>query len=141
MFLKVNSAMAGTLERKTSAAVPDGEMSSVETLSPSLIRTGARSVDSTGRPRGTSLMLGPRTTVMVAASLSGDGGRSPALDAVRVAGEGGGGGGARGRGGGVGPRAPGGGGGGGGREKDRAALLPPPPPEGAASGAAAPPPP
>src|SRR5262249_61695449 len=86
VFLKVNSAMAGTLERKTRAAVPDGEMSSVDTLSPSLISTGARSVASTGRPRGTSLMLGPRTTVTVAASLAGDGGRSPAVDAGRVGG-------------------------------------------------------
>ena len=42
--------MAGTLERNTSAAVPEGEMSSVETLSPSLISTGARSVASTGAP-------------------------------------------------------------------------------------------
>src|SRR5262249_4512905 len=104
VFLNVTSAMAGTLEGKTRAAVPDGEMSSVDTLSPSLISTGARSVASTGRPRGTSLMLGPRTTVTAAASLSGDGGSSPALEAVGVAGGGGGGGGPRGGGGGGSPR-------------------------------------
>ena len=60
--------MAGTLERKTSAAVPEGEISSVETLSPSLMSTAARSVASTGRPAGTSLMLGPLTTVTASAS-------------------------------------------------------------------------
>ena len=36
--------MAGTLERNTSTAEPAGEMSSVETLSPSLSSTGASSV-------------------------------------------------------------------------------------------------
>ncbi len=39
---KQNSEMAGTLERNISTAVPEGEMSSVETLSPSLMSTGAR---------------------------------------------------------------------------------------------------
>src|SRR5713226_8013426 len=61
-YLKVCSAMAGTLERKTSTAAPAGEMSSVETLSPSLRSTGASSDSATGSPSGTVLMLGPRTT-------------------------------------------------------------------------------
>src|SRR5712691_9060419 len=61
-YLNVCSAMAGTFERKTSTAAPAGEMSSVETLSPSLSNTGASSVSATGSPIGTGLMLGPRTT-------------------------------------------------------------------------------
>jgi hypothetical protein len=61
-YLKQNSAMAGTLERNISAAAPAGEMSSVDTLSPSLSSTGASSVSATGSPSGTGLMLGPRTT-------------------------------------------------------------------------------
>ena len=60
------SAIAGTLERNTSTAAPAGEMSSVETLSPSLISTGASSVSVTGSPSGTGLMFGPRTTSPVA---------------------------------------------------------------------------
>src|SRR2546422_11025470 len=75
VFLNVNSAMAGTLERKTSTAVPDGEMSSVETLSPSLISTGNLSDSSSARPRGTSLMLGPLMTRTEAASVSDSGGQ------------------------------------------------------------------
>src|SRR5258705_13421319 len=47
-------------ERKTSTAEPAGEMSSVDTLSPSLITTGASSASATGSPGGTGLMLGPR---------------------------------------------------------------------------------
>ncbi len=61
-YLKVNSAIAGMLERKTSTEAPAGEMSSVDTLSPSLMRTGASSVSATGSPSGTDLMFGPRTT-------------------------------------------------------------------------------
>src|SRR5262249_26409650 len=128
VFLNVNSAMAGTLERKTRAAVPEGEMSSVDTLSPSLISTGARSVAWTGRPRGTSLMLGPRTTVTAAASLSGDGGSSPALDAVRVAGEGGAGAAAPAGGAGVGPGGGRGAAGAGGAREGQGAVVPAPPP-------------
>src|SRR5215831_14442761 len=60
-YLKENSAMAGTLERNMSAAEPAGEMSSVETLSPSLSSTGASSDSGTGSPSGTGLMFGPRT--------------------------------------------------------------------------------
>ena len=86
MFLNVNSAMAGTLERKTSTAVPDGEMSSVETLSPSLISTGNLSDSSSARPRGTSLMLGPLMTRTEAASVSDRGGMSPAVLATSEAG-------------------------------------------------------
>ena len=69
-----------------SVCVPDGEMSSVETLSPSLISTGASSVSSVGRPRGTSLMFGPRTTSTVAASAAGSGGTRPAREAASDAG-------------------------------------------------------
>ena len=54
--------MAGTFERNTSTAEPAGEMSSVETLSPSLSSTGASSDSATGSPSGTGLMFGPRTT-------------------------------------------------------------------------------
>ena len=61
-YLKQNSAIAGTFERKTSTAAPAGEMSSVETLSPSFSSAGASSVSLTGSPSGTVLMLGPRTT-------------------------------------------------------------------------------
>src|SRR5437867_1921964 len=61
-YLNVNSEIAGMLERNISTAAPAGEMSSVETLSPSLIRTGASSVSATGSPIGTVLMFGPRTT-------------------------------------------------------------------------------
>src|SRR5262249_19046099 len=61
-YLKQCSAMAGTFERNTSTAAPAGEMSSVETLSPSVSSTGASSVGATGSPRGTGLMLGPRST-------------------------------------------------------------------------------
>src|SRR5215470_19177563 len=60
-YLNENSAMAGTLERNISAAEPAGEMSSVETLSPSLSSTGASSDSGTGSPSGTGLMFGPRT--------------------------------------------------------------------------------
>src|SRR6266511_3108211 len=82
-FLEQNGAMAGTLERNISVSVPDGEMSSVETLSPSLIRTGAVRVSSGGRPRGTSLILGPLTTSTVADSPGEAGGTSPASEAAR----------------------------------------------------------
>ena len=61
-YLKQKSAMAGTFERNISAAAPAGEMSSVDTLSPSLSSTGASSRSAIGSPRGTGLMLGPRTT-------------------------------------------------------------------------------
>src|SRR3990172_5274640 len=59
---KQNSAIAGMFEGNTSTAAPAGEMSSVETLSPSLISTGASSVSATGSPSGTGLMFGPRVT-------------------------------------------------------------------------------
>src|SRR5262249_44275023 len=59
-YLKVDSAIAGIFERNTSTAEPAGEMSSVDTLSPSLITTGASSVSATGSPSGTGLMFGPR---------------------------------------------------------------------------------
>ena len=54
--------MAGTFDRNISTAAPAGEMSSVETLSPSFSTTGPSSVPATGSPSGTGLMLGPRTT-------------------------------------------------------------------------------
>src|SRR2546428_7023410 len=60
-YLKECSAMAGTLERNTSTAAPAGEISSVDTLSPSFSSTGASSRSATGSPSGTGLMLGPRT--------------------------------------------------------------------------------
>src|SRR4029450_1971491 len=75
--------MAGTLERNTSAAVPEGEMSSVDTLSPSFRSTVARSDASTGRPRGPGLMLGPFNPSVAAASAVEAGGSRPASDAVR----------------------------------------------------------
>src|SRR5256885_8890165 len=50
------------LERKTSTAAPAGEMSSVETLSPSFSSTGASSASATGSPSGTDLIFGPRMT-------------------------------------------------------------------------------
>src|SRR3989442_15855457 len=59
-YLKQKSEIAGMFERKTSTAAPAGEMSSVDTLSPSLITTGASSASATGSPRGTGLMFGPR---------------------------------------------------------------------------------
>src|SRR5262249_25861740 len=59
-YLNVNSAIAGMFERNTSTAEPAGEMSSVDTLSPSLITTDASSVSATGSPSGTGLMFGPR---------------------------------------------------------------------------------
>ena len=62
-------------------------MSSVDTLSPSLIRTVAASAGSTGRPRGTSLMLGPLSTSTVAPSAAGTGGTSPASEATSEAGQ------------------------------------------------------
>ena len=83
---KQNSAMAGTLERNISTAVPDGEMSSVETLSPSLISTGALRRSSTGAPRGTGLMFGPFSTSTPAASAGPTGGMSPATEASSDAG-------------------------------------------------------
>src|SRR5919198_1482178 len=61
-YLKQYSEIAGTFARNISAAEPAGEMSSVETLSPSFSSTGASSRSATGSPRGTGLMLGPRTT-------------------------------------------------------------------------------
>src|SRR3972149_3425 len=60
--LKGKSAIAGIFERKTSTAAPAGEMSSVETLSPSLSSTEASSVSATGSPSGTGLIFGPRVT-------------------------------------------------------------------------------
>ena len=84
---KQNSAMAGTLERNISTAVPEGEMSSVETLSPSLMSTGALRRSSVGRPRGTGLMLGPLRTSTPAASDGDSGGISPASEASSVAGQ------------------------------------------------------
>src|SRR5215470_14197134 len=77
-YLKVCSAMPGTFERRTSTAAPAGEMSSVDTLSPSLSTTGASSVSATGSPRGTGLMLGPRTT-----SPTPSGATSPASDGTK----------------------------------------------------------
>src|SRR3989442_15490438 len=77
-YLKQCSAMAGTLERNTSTAAPAGEMSSVETLSPSLSSTGASSVSATGSPSGTALMLGPRIT-----SPPPSGATSPASDGTK----------------------------------------------------------
>src|SRR5262249_52133955 len=59
-YLNVNSAIAGMFDRNTSTAEPAGEMSSVDTLSPSLMTTGASSASATGSPSGTGLMLGPR---------------------------------------------------------------------------------
>src|SRR5690349_10745863 len=59
-YLNVNSEIAGMFERNTSTAEPAGEMSSVDTLSPSLITTGASSDSATGSPSGTGLMFGPR---------------------------------------------------------------------------------
>src|SRR5256884_9893090 len=57
-YLKQTSAMAGTFERNISAAAPAGEMSSVETLSPSLSSTGASSRSAIGSPGGNGLVLG-----------------------------------------------------------------------------------
>src|SRR3990170_3986866 len=80
-YLKQNSAMAGMLERKTRAWTPEGVMSSVEILSPTLSSTGATSVSSGGAATGTGLMLGPFTTSPRPASTSGAGGPSPADEA------------------------------------------------------------
>src|SRR5207302_8630242 len=59
-YLKQNSEIAGMFERKTSTAEPAGELSSVDTLSPSLITTAASSVSTTGSPSGTGVLFGPR---------------------------------------------------------------------------------
>ena len=48
-YLKQNSEMAGTFERNMRAAEPAGEMSSVDTLSPSFSSTGASSASATGK--------------------------------------------------------------------------------------------
>src|SRR6267378_6330022 len=80
-YLKQNSAIAGTLERKTSTAAPAGEMSSVDTLSPTFSSAGASSVSATGSPIGTVLMLGPRTT-----SPSPSGATKPATEVAKRAG-------------------------------------------------------
>src|SRR3990172_1186555 len=66
-YLKQNSAIAGMLERRTRAWMPEGMMSSVETLSPTLSSTGATSVSSGGAATGTGLMLGPLATSTLAA--------------------------------------------------------------------------
>src|SRR5262249_22600554 len=68
--------------------VPDGEMSSVDTLSPRAMSTGALTLSGTGRPRGTSLMFGPLITRASAASAGGAGGTRPALGAASAAGAG-----------------------------------------------------
>src|SRR5690242_14910407 len=80
-YLNENSAMAGTLERNISAAVPAGEMSSVETLSPSFKSTGASSDSATGSPSGTGLMLGPRMMSPVPS-----GGTKPTSEAAKRSG-------------------------------------------------------
>src|SRR3989337_3807587 len=80
-YLKQNSAMAGMLDRNTSAWTPEGVMSSVEILSPTLSSTGATRVSSGGGPTGTGLILGPFITSTRAASLSGTGGTRPADEA------------------------------------------------------------
>src|SRR3990170_1230062 len=80
-YLKQNSAIAGMLERRTRAWMPEGMMSSVETLSPTLSSTGATSVSSGGAATGTGLMLGPLATSTLAASASGAGFTSPADEA------------------------------------------------------------
>ena len=85
-FRKQNSEMAGTLVRNMRLWVPDGEMSSVETLSPSTIRTGAVRLSGKACPRGTSLMFGPLITRALAASAAGAGGTRPAIDAASDAG-------------------------------------------------------
>ena len=80
-YLNECSAMAGTFERNTRTAEPAGEMSSVETLSPSLSSTGASSDSATGSPSGTGLMFGPRTT-----SPRPSGATKPATEAANFAG-------------------------------------------------------
>src|SRR5436309_5011021 len=80
-YLKQNSAIAGMFERNTSTAEPAGEMSSVDTLSPSLSSTGASSVSATGSPSGTGLMFGPRTI-----SPPPSGGTTPAVEAANCGG-------------------------------------------------------
>src|ERR1044071_7001376 len=60
-YLKQYSEIAGTFARNINAAEPAGEMSSVDTLSPSFSRTGASSVSVTGSPSGTGFMFVPRT--------------------------------------------------------------------------------
>src|SRR5712691_5883366 len=83
-YLNVNSAMAGTFDRNTSAAEPPGEMWSVEILSPAFSSTGALRRSGTGSASGTSLMLGPRTTS--GRSPGPAGGTNPAADASKLAG-------------------------------------------------------
>src|SRR5215510_5833772 len=85
-FLKQYSEMAGTFILNINVSVPDGEMSSVDTLSPSLISTRAVNDSSGGRPRGTSLMLGPLKTSVVRPSSTDTGGTSPAAEAANDAG-------------------------------------------------------
>src|SRR2546422_11437301 len=92
-YLKQNSEIAGMFERKTSTAAPAGEMSSVDTLSPSLIRTGASSASATGSPSGTGLMFGPRRI-----SPPPSGSTNPAVEDAKRGGSGTAGGGASGRG-------------------------------------------
>src|SRR5439155_532124 len=80
-YLKQNSAIVGMLERKTRIAAPAGEMSSVETLSPSFSSTGASSVSATGSPSGTDLMFGPRMTSPWPSGMT-----SPAPEAAKLSG-------------------------------------------------------
>src|SRR5262245_63126089 len=85
-FRKQYWEIAGTFIRNISVSVPDGEISSVETLSPSLITTRAVNVSSGGFPRGTSLMFGPLKTSVARASSGDAGGTSPATEAASDAG-------------------------------------------------------
>src|SRR3972149_5877871 len=76
-YLKQNSAMAGMLDRNTRAWTPEGVMSSVEILSPTLSSTGATRGSSGGAATGTGFVLGPFITLTRAASLPGPGGPRP----------------------------------------------------------------
>src|SRR3989441_11791144 len=100
-YLKQNSEIAGMFERKTSTAAPAGEMSSVDTLSPSLITTGASSASATGSPSGTGLMFGPRRI-----SPPPSGSTNPAVEDAKRGGRVTAGGGPSGRGAGVAPGGP-----------------------------------
>ena len=70
----MNFEISGMLLRNGRTFAPAGMMSSVETLSLALRRTGRERFDLYSRQAGQGLMLGPRKISTLLASLSGSGG-------------------------------------------------------------------
>ena len=74
MISKENSAILGILLRNGSTRVPAGMISSVETSSPTLSRTGPSIVSDRGTNVGNEAMLGPFSIATCSASSRGNGG-------------------------------------------------------------------